>query len=471
MVCPKCKNENTEESVFCQNCGNKIKGTSSKLQEGNQSSKKNSKLFILLGGIVLFVIIIVGIFIYNDQPSVKYNKAEKAFQSEDYEKAAMYYEKAGIYKDANEKFLVSVQADHYSKGEEAFLNKEYDIAIEEYIGADGYKNSANMILQCYYGKGVLLKEQAQYLEAAECFSLAGSYEDSEYMIIALGRESVESGNYQEAVDIFEFALNSESNPYAQYAMGMKNFEAKAYVDASTNFINAGNVLDAPEKKRESSYYIAKTHMDSGNYKAASDIFSTIKAFGDAEELGNACKLLNLESEINKGNLNTAFEELQQLPVDFAYNDIKASDLMDKLNNNNKWVEFCGTWESSSGVMESDQNGSYGYSRGWQADIGKGAVSIDVKCILQNDGSVKLTMSGSIPIYTNYSSISQGLKSESKKINIEEYVTEMGSITYDENTTVTFDTNGIKVNYKKSDNSHDVYFTYVYKTAITFGTKK
>ena len=174
--------------------------------------------------------------------------------------------------------------------------------------------------------------------------------------------------------------------------------------------------------------------------------------------------------MDQGNLNTAKAALEKLPKEYAYKNISASALLDQLNANGQWLALCGRWTSTSGKADSDQVGSYGYERGWTLDFEEGDTDIDVRCKFNEDGSITFITKGTIFAYTNYSSISAGLKWENRSVNINERVTGMGTVQVDNLTSLTFSPSGISVAYKKVDNSHDVYFTYTYQTNVTYGKR-
>ena len=114
--------------------------------------------------------------------------------------------------------------------------------------------------------------------------------------------------------------------------------------------------------------------------------------------------------------------------------------------------------------------SYGNSTSWYRDFDRGEESIDVQCKLNSDGTVTVKTSGSIPIYTEYSSISEGLEKDSVYVSVNRKMSSMGTIRVNSYTTLTISTSGISINYNKVSPNEDIYFTYTYKTTMSLNKK-
>lgn len=470
MICQNCNKGIPDDSVFCPNCGCKIGNESSPEAFHSSRVKMRKKLIIAIPVTVVVVIgLCIGTYI-NSTPSVKYSKAEKAFENGNYERAIKYYTSLGNYKDAANKLATSELANHYSSGVNLLNAGDYVEAKSQFELSKGYEDSVNLIKQCNYGIAENYIEAKYYLSAAKSFKTAGDYKDANDRILDLGYKLFTENNYKDAVKVYEYAKNWSSDPYAQYANGKVNLDAQNYDAAATYFKKAGNILDSQELYNEAQYAYASQQFKAGKYKDAKKIFEKISNYNDAASLINACDLMTAKEKMDNGYLNTAKASLEQLPNDYTYDDISVSTLLSKLNANSQWLSICGKWTSTGGQMRTTQNGSYGYSHWWYRDFESGDEDIEIRCKLSDDGKVTVITSGTIPIYTNYSTISAGLNISTQSVSVTENVSSMGNIKINDFTSLSLSASKISVSYKQVDNSHDVYFSYTYKTDVTYGKR-
>lgn len=182
--------------------------------------------------------------------------------------------------------------------------------------------------------------------------------------------------------------------------------------------------------------------------------------------------LNGKKEISKGNLNSARKQLKKLPKNFLYEGTKVSKLLKLLDSKKKWVSLCGRWTTTSGKMEiTQQSKEYDSSDGWYRDFEKGESSLDVRCKLSDNGSVTVKIEGSIPVYTEYSPVREGVEQGNIYIRKSKKMSGMGTIRVDKNTTLTISSSGITVRYYNVSKNEDVYFDYIYKTNMSLKKKK
>lgn len=178
-------------------------------------------------------------------------------------------------------------------------------------------------------------------------------------------------------------------------------------------------------------------------------------------------LTEAKSEIKEGNLNSANKKLKKIPSKFKYKDTKASMLKKKLKAKSNWVALCGKWKSTGGNMRVVQVWDYdGRWSDWHRKIIAGEEYITVRCSLLNSGKVKVHISGSIPCYTSYSSISAGLETGTVSVSTTKIMSGMGTIRIDKYTTLTLSQSGISVNYYKVNPNESQNFTYKYSTSMT-----
>lgn len=180
------------------------------------------------------------------------------------------------------------------------------------------------------------------------------------------------------------------------------------------------------------------------------------------------KLLRVKSEIKEGNLNRANKILSKLPSQFKYKGDKVSSLKKRMNKKKAWLGICGEWKTTGGQMRVTQIWDYdGRSEWWYRDFDKGEEKITVKCKLQSNGKMKISLNGSIPIYTSYSSIQEGIETSYVSVSKTKAMSGFGTIRINKYTTVSISSDGIVVSYYKKNPNENQYFTYTYKTTMSF----
>lgn len=183
------------------------------------------------------------------------------------------------------------------------------------------------------------------------------------------------------------------------------------------------------------------------------------------------RLEDARSELKRGNLNKANKLLKKLPNSFSYNGTKASVLKKRLKKNRKWMSLCGRWETTGGQMRVTQTSKdYGDSTWWYHDFKKGDYSISIRCSINDDGTVKVLIDGGVPVYTSYSTISEGVDDDIKSIVTSKKMSGMGTVRINNYTTLTLSKSGITVSYKKVTTNEDVYFNYTYSTKMILHKK-
>lgn len=475
MICPKCNKEISEESTFCSECGYRIKeGKEAEVSTRESGKKVSRKALIIIAGIVCVIVIVAVAVAVNSTPSSKYKKAEAAFANGNYERAMKYYSAAGDYEDSEEKLAEATIANHYANGVKLYDNAQYDEAMEEFGNAEGYNDSAEMIRKCNYARAGVYLEDGESLLAAEGYKAARGYEDSNEKILEIGREFVKNKDYETAMTVFAYIKGGKEDTYAQYAQGMISLEDKKYAEAAAFFKKSGSLLDADERYIEAVYGNAKSLMEEKEYEQAAGLFAEISDYQDSADMSNACVFLNAKTEMDAGNLHRAGKILDKLPENYSYNGVSMQDLVNKLENNKKWVDICGSWSSTSGLAETNCKArNYYYDGGsWTIDIEKGDYHLDIRCILNDDGSINICGNGAIVTFSNWSTIQIGLEYNlhrqitfNKKVSPSEFGS---SIAIDDYTTITVTENGINLKYKEIDNNTSINFTYTYTTKVTFG---
>lgn len=481
MFCKRCGNEIQEGVSFCPNCGTKVDVTQDSspaeknIEENSENAdnsvikKRNShgKFIAVIGSLVAVLAICAGGIIYLNQPQNLYDRADKAFENENYDKAIKLYTKLENYSDAEQKLSMAITAKHYKNGKDALADADYDLAIEELAAANGYMDEEELIKEARYKKGIILLDAGDYDGAAELLILSEDYGDAKEKRGEIGNHYVEVGEYQKA--LYVFGDEYKSNGYYQYAQGMIYYENGGYNLAAPQFQSAKGTLDADDMYLDACYKAAEMYFKEGNYSTASIWYQKNPSYKDSNEKIDICGFKQADQEISKGNLNNAKRRLEKLPQDLRGELIlgnkSVSEVLELLNQNKEWVDLCGKWVSTSGKMKSTASGLYYY---WYRDIKEGDYSIDVRCVLGADGSVRVIINGDVDAYNTYSILKDLMSTEKVYITVNEtmkmpYTAQKGDYT------VKVEKGKITFNYKKTE-IETVSSKYTYTTDIVYGKR-
>lgn len=476
MICSNCNKEIPDDSFFCPGCGHRLIPTA-EITAPEKTTKKLNVKIIAIGAGLFVAIVCGGVFAYvSSTPEAKYNKAEKAFDAGNYTSAVKYYAAAGDYEDAADKLAVAELANHYATGLNMLDAGNYEEAKMELEASSGYENATEKIQECEYNIALTFMAEEDYLHAAEAFKSAGEYSDANEQIIKMGQQLVKEARYSDAVTVFSHAKKGSNDTYAYYANGQVALDNKKYSDAASYFNQAGDILDAKDLYKDAQYQYAKSEFDSQKYSSASIAFEKISDYKDSADMIDACSLLFAKDIMNAGKLNSAKTALEKLPSDFSYNNVSVASLLDQLNANSSWLAFCGKWSNTSGEATSNCKArNYSYDGGtWSSTFDDGDYTMEIKCVLNSDGSVSVTGSGTILVFKNWSTIQLGLdydRSHSVSFTKNLYSSDLGqSIAIDDYTTITLGTNQITLNYHYKDNNASTSFVYTYETNVTYGKR-
>lgn len=468
MLCPKCKKDIPDNSVFCPHCGRKIETESEK--------KARRKAVVIRVAVAMASILLIGgigaIIFIESKPETKYKRAEKAYEAGQYEKALKYYTAAGDYEDAADKLHQAERAVHYEAGV-AYLNSEdYESAREELKLSEKFEDASDLIKRCDYNIGLAYLEKEDYEKAAE-YLKASEYEDCNDKILEIGKSLVENGDYSTAVKVYDNAKNTGNDDYAQYAYGMISLSEKDYAEAASYFKLAGDVLDANAQFLEAQYNHASELFSKNHYSEAQKAFRNVPGYKDADNLITACDLKIAKNDMAEGKLNAAKEILKSLPKDYSYENVDAASLLNQLNNNSDWVAVCGKWVNSSGKASVNCKSHIGsYDGGtWESTYEEGAYSLSISCVLNSDGTVSVTGKGKILVFTDWSTVRIGVKyNENYPVNFEKKIktTDFGKpIQIDEYTTLTLGKDKLSVKYYNKDTNSTVHFYYTYIANVSY----
>lgn len=460
MYCDKCGAEIEDGMLYCPKCGRKLK----KKKTVTKKSKSKKIIEICVGGGLLICIIVS---VISSIPGIKYKRAENAYENGHYERAVRLYESLGDYEDSRDKLQQASVYNSYAKGVRYMETGDYDAAITSFEATDGYEDSNELIEKCSYSLGIQLLDVEDYLNAANAFKEANGYEDAEEKLWEIGDKYISLKDYDNALTVFGLM---QDQTYEHYVKGKMAYDKEDYNQAYKELEKATGVYDTDTMLPEATYRYGMQKLDDKKYLAASRVFNGLGDYKDSGEMVKVCALLEAKDEMDAGKLNSAKEKLEKIPADFTYNDMNAGELLNKINSHSEWLNICGMWSLTTGKAISSQGGAYGgYT--WTSDFDSGQNQLEVTCIINDDDSVTVKTLGSFMVYTNYSVISAGLTWEFHSITTQKTVNNFGSIAIDDYTTLNLSGSQITANYKKVDNTQDVYFTYTYETNVAYERKQ
>ena len=209
-----------------------------------------------------------------------YDLAEAALTNHDTETALTEFEAAGNYSDAAKR----IQKIHYDLAEAAYQNEKYDLAIAEYENAEGYEDSEEKILKAHYAKGLKALDGEDYDLALTIFYDLRDYEDSQEQILKV-----------------------------YYIQGLKALQSKEFDSAASFFELAVDYTDAKEMKNESLYQKMLSLMERSDYQNAYNTIIKIIGYKDTVDLLNTNESLILIMKLNfaKAGSIVAFGHYEQ----------------------------------------------------------------------------------------------------------------------------------------------------------------
>ena len=492
--CENCGCELPDGTLFCGSCGAK---------QGMKKAKNKKIIIISLVVAAILALGGVGVAVYLLQPSKQYEIAENSYANQNYGRAMRCYKGAGDYRDAPEKLEIATKIYYYTSGMEAIEKGNYDKAVEDFTLSEGYEDSAiqlkvatyylgkeqyenekyedaittlteissyedtaDILKKCHYYYAKNLYDEGDTINAGIHFSQSGGIEDSYDYAMKIAEGLVEEADYENAGCIYG---NLGEKSYQAYCEGMLAVAGGDYETAKNKLKSAKNVFDGADQFNEADYQYGLEQFNAKNYHESRAAFNNVKGYKDAEDYYNYSGLLYAKEEISNGNLNSALQYLSEISEECTYGGVSAQELKAKLEANSNWVSLCGKWVVTSGQMRSTWDRSY-TDYWWYKDFTEGSYPLEVRCVLNDDGNVKVMITGSLPVYTNYSSWQEYLEYVDYNIKVNQNVSTMGTIRLDDYASITLSDSKITFIYKKNDNNKTVYSDYIYKTEATYGKR-
>lgn len=439
--CPECNKEISDTVKKCPHCGIKIKGYKKK------SMSLKTKKILAISGVIIAICIV-----------------------------ALLGGNAIFGMDKSEKTQVVILNNKISEKMEFELDEKSESELET------YKSSCGEIFEAYEQ---LRWKQKIRIKGFDDFEKKGK--DVEAKI-----EQIRSDEIQKVVSLIdaigEVTLDSQKKVNdAEEAFGKLDENQKSKVTNSNLVLEARTRLDElnVEYTVDLINHIGKVSLENdseGNITKSEQVYNGLSS-ESKKKVSNYNILLSKRKEYNKlekykvlltgaqsnmknGNLNTAAKKLKRIPVNFKYKNTKVKTLKKQLSSKKMWLSLCGKWKSTSGMMKVYEIWDYdGRWENWHRKISKGEEYISVYCSLLKSGKVKVKISGDIPCYTKYSSISEGLETDTISLDKTVTMSSMGKVKIDKYTTITLSASGISVNYYRVNPNESQNFTYKYTSTM------
>lgn len=280
---------------------------------------------------------------------------------------------------------------------------------------------------------------------------------------------IKSKKYENAIKLYEknidYKDSKEKIKKAYYEYGIMLIDDKKYEDAIKIFKKA----NGDEIEKYISYANAMLDFNEEKYNTALSTFQELVDFKDSNDYVNYSNLMLAEVQYKDGNLSNAKKMFESLDKDLEINGIKVSNRLDLLEKYKDYVNLCGTWMGTNGKMSVRQtHDSTGLWNQWDGEY---TDYLQLKCIINEDGTVTLKGDAQYYIYTNYSSLSKYLKELEKSLVINKTVSSIPSeIASGTNVKLTYSGNKFSLVYDYNDENSSMNFTYRYKSSITYNTE-
>ena len=445
------------------------------ITKDNGQAKKglSVKTLVLLcssGFVVVAVIVAICIML---SPFGQYNLGISALNKGKYESAVKHLTSAGAYRDAQFHLVEANNALNYQLAQQAFSAGDYATAIEKCTLIPGYLDADDLLVlsetNYHYQQGVALYASGDYLNAVEEFVQVPDFQDSQERIFNCGMGLLEEGDYENASIVFSETDHEGAEGYEDYASGMKNYVNGNYTAAVLYFGYASGVEDSDELLVECAYVCGMNEMDYRDYDDARDYFILSAGYEDSDLMKTNCDLMLAEEEFRTGNLYTAQTAFQALPSELEYNGVSVSERLSLLEQYSDYVNICGEWDVTSGTMTTRRSTSYSVD-GWEYefDPSRDNDTLDLRCVINDDGSVTINGNASYKVFTNYSSVREWLTTSNRSFNFSVTVTALsGTYEIREGITLTIFDGSFEIVDVKTDTPYS-WTTETYTTDIVFG---
>lgn len=110
------------------------------------NKNKYRRILIIILALIAVIIALIVCYFKIITPAISYNKAVELLSEQKFEKSISLFKQLKDYKDSAD----MIKECHYQKGLYEFENKNYGIAVSEFEDVEDYKDSQDYIVECRY---------------------------------------------------------------------------------------------------------------------------------------------------------------------------------------------------------------------------------------------------------------------------------------------------------------------------------
>lgn len=338
-----------------------------------------------------------------------------------------------------------------------------------------------------YNKANSKMEEHDYKSAVSIYESLGEFKDSKTKLdsayFEYGKDLIKKEEYEEAINSFKKTTNKEKDKFIIYATALNNIKKGEYETGIKSLKEMEDFEDAKESVKKGYYLQGENYLKDKKYDSAVKSFTEADDYKDAKDKINNALFLNAEEAYKDGNLAVAKANFQKVDKDYEYNNVKVSDRLDTLNKYSSYVSLAGDY-SGSGKMEVRE--IWKYDGSWESWYSSYSDSAKIRCVINDDGSVKITGNVDFYSYTNWSTISSYVNSKEISVPIaidvkkgNKMPTTLASgwpaLTANSGTVgkakVTFESGKLKLSFDLNDKNYSQSFTHRYMSNATYSKKK
>ena len=285
-----------------------------------EQRQKKVKRFSIIAAAVLLILLATYAVIWHIIPSIRYNNADSALSSKQFDSAYEGFQSLGSYKDSEEKAKEAI----YQKACSLMNAGSFTDAAAEFSKVVNYKDSNDQEVYCKNQTAYLdakeLFDTGKYSEAAEAFSLLGDFSDSAEQVNAsnyqYAKKLFDDGSFEEAQAAFDALADYEDSrtlsKESYYQLASKYFEEKEYKKAYDTFdiISRKDYKDSTELKVESCYLLATELFNKEEYEEAYNYFGKITTYKDSLAQSKESKYCQAQALIDKSQYKDAIGLLE-----------------------------------------------------------------------------------------------------------------------------------------------------------------
>lgn len=389
--CGYCGAPMEEGQMFCGFCGKSAQGNGkADRKTGKKSGGKKAIKIVAILGAAAALALVFALYLMPSviMPAVNVSRAYTAIEKYDYTTAIELFEKSG--KADEDKHYPAYQ---YALGMEQYFGGNYVDAASCLANAGDYLTARDRLADC----GKMLLESKNYSDAAEVFSLCAEEHKAEYNF-ALGMEQLTDKNYAKAAEYLTEAGDFDGAEDAlNYANGLAAYQNKEYASA----------LAFLKSVKDSSYGTAdiliEIHYNYGlslfakeDYTNARTQFNAAGDYEDAAKYATGCLVMEAEHKLQTEGILAGTKAYDKLDAATTFNGISVLERQTALHKLEDFADLEGKYRVTENTIISrcvERNGGW---TEWGIDAVQGEQSLDVRCFLNQDGTVNIK--GTIEYY-------------------------------------------------------------------------